>query len=204
MYFWITQSQDPLTSDITFVLTIPAGQTVSLYSWGEPISTYTGTGSTQEITIGASDLPYLYLDFGYNYADVIINYVFYANPNNAVFQIASAPNLLHPGTLQNGPLAWPWLQNDFLHYDIPALKWSFDSDDIDSASFLNTGTVKMVQRQQVSILPVLQKATEDAILSITGIRTAIEGGKTGIITNAKVNLSSRNAELTVVFNPIPQ
>ena len=203
MYFWITQSQDPLTSDITFVLTIPAGQTVSLYSWGDPISTYTGTGSTQEITIGASDLPYLYLDFGYNYADVIINYVFYANPNNAVFQVASTPNLLRNdgSTLQNGPLAWPWLQNDFLHYDIPARKWSLNSDDLDSAEWQNNGTVKMVQKQEISIFPMPEKATEDTIMAITGIRTAIEGGKTGIITNAKINLSSRNAELTVIYNP---
>ena len=94
-----------------------------------------------------------------------------------------------------------WLQNDFLHYDIPARKWSFNSDDLDSAEWQNNGTVKMVQKQEISIFPMPEKATEDTIMAITGIRTAIEGGKTGIITNAKINLSSRNAELTVIYNP---
>ena len=37
-------------------------------------------------------------------------------------------------------------------------------------------------------------------MNIIGIRTGIG---TGIITSATINLSSRNAELTIVYDPIP-
>lgn len=201
-YLVLAQNQ-PMSQSIIINVTIPENYQIYLESYGGTIATFTGDGSAQDIPVN-SNLPDLRLNFGSNYQSVTINNIIANDQSSSVFQIASAPNLLHPGNLQNGPLAWPWLQNDFLHYDIPALKWSFDSDDIDSASFLNTGTIKMVQKQEVSIIPILNKSIEDAIMGITGIRTAIEGGKTGIITNAKVNLSSRNAELTVVFNPIPQ
>ena len=110
-------------------------------------------------------------------------------------------------TLQNGPLAWPWLQNEHLHYDIPARKWCYLHDnlqDIQPTDWQDNGTVKMVQKQEVKVFPMPEKSTEDSIMDITGIHTSIEGGKTGIITNAKINLSSRNAELTIVYDPVPQ
>ena len=126
-----------------------------------------------------------------------------------VYRVPNVANLLNPtNSLQNGPLAWPWLQNEHLHYDIPANKWSYKHDTLkdvnDNNDWESNGTVKMVQKQEVKVYPIPEKSTEDAITSITGIHTSIEGGKTGIITNAKVNLSSRNAELTIVYDPVPQ
>ena len=109
--------------------------------------------------------------------------------------------------LQNGPLAWPWLQNEHLHYDIPANKWCYKHDnlqDIQTEDWEDNGTVKMIQKQTVKPVPITDKGTEDSIMDITGIHTSIEGGKTGIITNAKINLSSRNAELTIIYDPVPQ
>ena len=61
----------------------------------------------------------------------------------------------------------------------------------------------MIQKQTVKPVPITDKGTEDSIMGITGIHTSIEGGKTGIITNAKINLSSRNAELTIIYDPVP-
>ncbi len=200
-YFVLAQNR-PMSSDVLINLTIPNGQQVTLETAGGTIATYTGDGSAQDIIV-TSRLPYLRLNFGSNFSQLVINYIAVPSDSTSVYQVAVTPNLLRNdgSTLQNGPLAWPWLQNDFLHYDIPARKWSFNSDDLDSAEWQNNGTVKMVQKQEISIFPMPEKATEDTIMAITGIRTAIEGGKTGIITNAKVNLSSRNAELTVIYNP---
>ena len=200
-YLVLAQNQ-PMSSDVFINLTIPNGQQVTLETAGGTIATYTGDGSDQDIIV-TSRLPYLRLNFGSNFSQLVINYITVPSGNTSVYQVAVTPNLLRNdgSTLQNGPLAWPWLQNDFLHYDIPARKWSFNSDDLDSAEWQNNGTVKMVQKQEISIFPMPEKATEDTIMAITGIRTAIEGGKTGIITNAKINLSSRNAELTVIYNP---
>ena len=98
------------------------------------------------------------------------------------------------------------MQNEHLHYDIPANKWCYKHDnlqDITTEDWEADGTVKMIQKQTVKPVPITNKDTEDIIMDITGIHTSIEGGKTGIITNAKINLSSRNAELTIVYDPIP-
>ena len=191
-------------------LTAPQGTEINLIlRWNTPqqgsriVQTYTATGDKQCISVVyeyAFIVPHsLAIDFGPDYAQVTIHRI-HARTGN-VYCVANTPNLLHPSTyLQNAPLAWPTLQNEYLHYDIPAQRWSFDTDDLSTAQFLPTGTVKMAKRQEVKILPIPDYATEQQIMNIIGIRTGIG---TGIITSATINLASRNAELTIVYDPIP-
>ena len=189
-------------------VTIPNGQTATLKQGNTTVETYTGTGESQllSINVTAPAQQNIWIDFGANYANVTINRIriHYGN----VYRVPNTPDLLNTENyLQNGPLAWPWLQNEHLHYDIPANKWCYKHDnlqDIQTEDWEDDGTVKMIQKQTVKPVPITEKGTEDSIMDITGIHTSIEGGKTGIITNAKVNLSSRNAELTIVYDPVPQ
>ena len=190
--------------------TAPQGTEIKLLlHWHLPnqgtvqVNTYTATGEKQCISIvyeSAFIVPHsLALDFGPDYSQVTIHRI-HAHTGNIYF-VANTTNLLRPSTyLQNAPLAWPTLQNEYLHYDIPAQRWSFDTDDLSTANFLTSGTVKMAKRQEVKILPIPDYATEQQIMDIIGIRTGLG---TGIITSATINLSSRNAELTIVYDPIP-
>ena len=189
-------------------VTIPNGQIATLKQGNTTIETYTGTGESQllSINVTAPAQQNIWIDFGANYANVTINRIriHYGN----VYRVPNTTDLLNTENyLQNGPLAWPWLQNEHLHYDIPAKKWSYLYDnlqDIQTEDWEADGTVKMIQKQTVKPVPITDKGTEDSIMDITGIHTSIEGGKTGIITNAKINLSSRNAELTIVYDPVPE
>lgn len=189
-------------------VTIPNGQTATLKQGNTTVETYTGTGESQllSINVTAPAQQNIWIDFGANYANVTINRIriHYGN----VYRVPSTTDLLNPlNYIQNGPLAWPWLQNEHLHYDIPANKWCYKHDnlqDITTEDWEADGTVKMIQKQTVKPVPITDKGTEDSIMDITGIHTSIEGGKTGIITNAKINLSSRNAELTIVYDPVPE
>ena len=192
-----------LTAYINIYLSIPVGQEVTVYK-DSTATVYTHTASTQVITIMVDDLfisgnHQLYVDFGPDYQNVIIHRIHAIFGN--VFAVANTPNLLRPGsTLTNGALSWPHLQNEYLHYDIPAQRWSFDTDDLSTAQFIPSGTVKMAKRQEVKILPIPDYATEQQIMNIIGIRTGLG---TGIITSATINLASRNAELTILYDPIP-
>ena len=174
------------------------------------IATYTGTGEKQLIVVTLDMSPtypfILRLNFGVGYNHIIIHRIHASS--GQVYYVPNVTDLLSPSNyLQNGPLAWPWLQNEHLHYDIPANKWSYLYDNLqdvnDNDAWQDNGTVKMIQKQTVNPVPITDKSTEDSIMDITGIHTSIEGGKTGIITNAKVNLSSRNAELTIIYDPVP-
>ena len=195
-------------------VTIPGGTIISVDlvdSRGTVINRqeYVGSGRLQLISVvyQQSLIGYHYeINFGNNYQNVTIHRIHMAFGN--VYYIPNTPDrLTQTNYLQNGPLAWPWLQNEHLHYDIPANKWCYKHDnlqDIQTEDWQNDGTVKMIQKQTVKPVPITDKGTEESIMDITGIHTSIEGGKTGIITNAKVNLSSRNAELTIVYDPVPQ
>ena len=176
----------------------------------ETITTYTGTGEKQLIVVTLDRSPtypfILRLNFGVGYTHIIIHRIHASS--GQVYYVPNVTDLLNTENyLQNGPLAWPWLQNEHLHYDIPANKWCYNHDnlqDITTEDWEADGTVKMIQKQTVTPVPITDKGTEDSIMDITGIHTSIEGGKTGIITNAKINLSSRNAELTIVYDPVPE
>ena len=196
-------------------ITIPEGQTISLKLGSLVAETYTGTGSPQIIIINTASPQAISLDFGEDYTDIIIHRI-HSNLSAPLYRVPNTPDLLAAPPampllqkyLQNGPLAWPWLLNEHLHYDIPANKWTYKYETVQEANAANdwedTGTVKMVQKQEIAIFPMPEKSTEDRIMAITGIRTSIEGGKTGIITTAKVNLSSRDAKLSIVYDPVPQ
>ena len=192
-------------------INIPQGYTINvIYNTGSSFIThpYTGTGNPQLIELNYIGGSSVQIDFGANYSQVtILRYHADQFPGN-VYYIPNVTDMLTPANyLQNGPLAWPWLQNEHLHYDIPANKWCYKHDnlqDIQTTDWNDNGTVKMIQKQTVKPVPITDKGTEDSIMDITGIHTSIEGGKTGIITNAKINLSSRNAELTIIYDPVPQ
>lgn len=183
-------------------VTIPEGDIVTV-STDTSTTSYTGTGKPQWIPI---DLPAnatnIIIVWGDNYADITLHRV-HARSGN-VFNVPNVADLLRPTNyLQNGVLAWPWLQNEYLHYDIPAAKWTYLKDDYtdnQSVTWLDTGTIKMVKKQNLAVVPVPDTYTEDAIMGIMGVRTGLG---IGIIDNAKINLSSRNAELTIVYDPIP-
>ena len=201
VYVWLTAS---FGNTITVELLNNDTQSVTT------LATYTGTGNPQMIEVNLTASPTYNFTLRVNFGSdrwPVIHRVHAADGN--VYRVPNVTDLLSPtNSLQNGPLAWPWLQNEHLHYDIPANKWSFKHDTLQETNTANdwetNGTVKMVQKQEVKAFPIPEKSTEDAIMTITGIHTSIEGGKTGIITNAKVNLSSRNAELTIIYDPVPQ
>lgn len=196
----ITAGIAPRLVAATIWLTAPSGQQIVVHN-GALEYTYTGTGEMMliEINTWVAPLGSLTMDFGANYSAVTI-YRVHGTAGN-VYLIPNTESKLHPGVyLQNGPLSWPWLQNEYLHYDIPAAKWSFNSDDIEEADFLSNGTIKMVKKQTIAVVPVPDASTEDAIVDIMGVKTGLG---TGIIDSAKINLSSRNAEMTIIYDINP-
>ena len=207
-YIWLTMPQG-MTARVTIDdLTLTHNPLPSIH-----VGTWTGTGEQQVISLNDrsafAHTMTLRILFSGDASQVTIHRI-HARTGQ-VYNVPNTPDLLsspnNPNYLQNGPLTWPWLQNEHLHYDIPANKWSYLYDNLqdvnDNNAWQDNGTVKMIQKQTVKPVPITDKSTEDNIMDITGIHTSIEGGKTGIITNAKINLSSRNAELTIIYDPIP-
>ena len=200
---------------LTLIITViaPAEHTITLElhhtdtSITETIATYTGTGQIQTIFItflqGQHNvIPQI--NFGAAYRNVIIHRIQTTIGN--VFRVPNVDNLLRDddSKLQNGVLAWPWLQCEYLHYDIPAAKWTYKKDEYTDNPDLvweTDGTIKMVKKQNIAVVPVPDASTEDAIMGIMGVRTGLG---TGIIDNAKINLSSRNAEMTIIYDINPQ
>jgi len=191
-------------------LTIPSGYQVKLQGITSggivDIRTYTGSGAMRLISItdytlipGVSEYR---LNFGTNYANVTVHRVHGHSGNT--YYVPNVTNLLRTeNTLQNGVLAWPWLQMEYLHYDIPAAKWTYCKDDYtDNQTIVweTDGTIKMVKKQTLGVVSIPDASTEDAIMSIMGVRTGLG---TGIIDNAKINLSSRNAEMTIIYDINP-
>lgn len=182
-------------------LTVPEGQEVTLKAVlaGDvvTIATYTGTGERMMIAITSNTIVpgaiMLRLDFGANYGNVTVHRV-HGDEGN-VYQVPNTESRLTEGLyLQNGPLAWPSLQCAYLHYDVPAAKWAYDSDDIEDATFVDGGMVKLIKKQDVGVLPVPMVAYEQRL--VDGIRTGLG---TGVLDSATVNLGSRNAVLTLRF-----
>ena len=186
--------------DMTLVVTAPVGQTMTLVDCAnsicQSVATYSGTGEMQTLHItysatGGTD-NVVKVNFGANYGDVIIHRV-HSNTGN-VYAVPNTESFLNPGImLQNGPLAWPSLQNRYLHYDVPAVRWAFDSDDYDAADFSNVnGTVKLVKRQTVGVVPFREGDPE----ANRGVNTGLG---VGVIETATVNLGSRNVEFELVM-----
>ena len=205
---------DPPFSTLIITITAPAEHTITLElhhtdtGITETIATYTGTGQIQTIFITflqgqRNVVPQI--NFGASYRSVIIHRIQTTTGN--VFRVPNVRNLLHTNTinyLQNGVLAWPWLQCEYLHYDIPAAKWTYLKDDYTDNPDLvweSDGTIKMVRKQTLAVVPVPDASTEEAIVDIMGVKTGLG---IGIIDNAKINLSSRNAEMTIIYDINPQ
>jgi len=181
-------------------LTAPSGYTITITNGGSQ-QMKLGTGKPMRIALESSIHTYT-INFGADYANVVIHRL-HARSGN-VFRVPNVTNMLRTeNTLQNGVLAWPWLQVEYLHYDIPATKWTYLKDDYtDNQTIVwkETGTIKMVKKQTLAVVPVPDASTEDAIVDIMGVKTGLG---TGIIDNAKINLSSRNAEMTIIYDINP-
>jgi len=210
----VTDSRGEIVFDLW--ITIPSGQTATMslndttQGTTTHIGTYTGTGAPQRIyaSMMVANPVHTYaitINFGANYADVIIHRI-HARSGN-VFYVPNVRNLLRTDVvnyLQNGVLAWPWLQKEYLHYDIPAAKWTYLKDDYTDGQTIvweTDGTIKMVKKQNLAVVPVPDASTEEAIMDIMGIKTGLG---IGIIDSAKINLSSRNAEMTIIYDINPQ
>lgn len=196
--------------DMTLVVMVPEGQefTVEMnpvlpgpVMW---VGTYHGTGAVQSVQIVVDlrgDVLYtLRVDFGTGYGDVTLHRI-HNNLSGNVYAVPNTESELTEGVyLQNGPLAWPSLQAAYLHYDVPAAKWSLNSDDPtdDATEWRDGGTVKLIKKQEVPTLPVPDLATEQRLKE--GIRTGLG---TGILDSATVNIGSRNAEMTLVYDITP-
>lgn len=193
-------------------LTIPVGQSVTVELYDEstgiaqPMKIYHGTGEEMVIV---NDNPYNYapplllrVNLGSGYANITIHRLHSTLGN--VYNVPNVANRLGDGYLQNGVLAWPWLQCEFLHYDIPAQRWSYDSDDIDTATFETSGTVKLRKKQEVPLLPLPTKSDEEDLDKgvIGGLKDSQGQLQTGIVKSATINLGTRNATLTLMYDMI--
>lgn len=190
--------------DIWF--TAPVGHVVSLDD-GDRLVPYIGTGKPQVISLMVDVMyitrdHYLKIDWGEGYADVTVHRIH--GVSGTVYNVPNVRDLLadDESYLQNGALAWPWLQNEYLHYDVPAKRWSYTADDVDEVEeWENNGTVKLVKKQTVGVVPFM---SGDPVTD-KGITTALKdrnGQKmTGLIESAAVNLGSRNAEVTLLYDP---
>jgi hypothetical protein len=182
-------------------LTAPSGYTITITNGGSQ-QMKLGTGKPMRIALESSIHTYT-INFGAGYANVVIHRL-HARSGN-VFRVPNVADLLRPNNnIQNGVLAWPWLQCEYLHCDIPAAKWTYLKDDYtDNQTIVweETGTIKMVKKQTLAVVPVPDASTEDAIVDIMGVKTGLG---IGIIDSAKINLSSRNAEMTIIYDINPQ
>ena len=194
--------------DVQLCLTVPVGQDFHVLACGggicRDIAVYTGTGAMQVVIVrySASGLGNneVKVDFGAGYGDVTIHRI-HNNLTGNVYAVPNTESELTEGVyLQNGPLAWPSLQASFLHYDVPAAKWALNSDDPtdEATEWRDGGTVKLIKKQEVPELSVPDLATEQRLKE--GIRTGLG---TGILNSATVNLGSRNAKMTLVYDITP-
>ena len=194
--------------DVQLWATVPEGQEVNVLVCGNGmcsvVATYIGTGEMQCIHAAYTNMGMgiveVKVDFGTGYGDVTIHRI-HNNLSGNVYAVPNTESELTEGVyLQNGPLAWPSLQASYLHYDVPAQRWALNSDDPtdEATEWRDGGTVKLIKKQEVSELPVPDLATEQRLKE--GIRTGLG---TGILDSATVNLGSRNAEMTLVYDITP-
>ena len=198
--------------DIDVWLTMDEGVTAELVMGSTVLDIWSGTGEKMLIRINVRAVGNLTLEFtggggGEERVGVTIHRI-HAH-DGYVYNVPNVENLLGDGYLQNGPLAWPWLQNEYLHYDVPARRWGFKADSADELDniqngWLNNGTVKLCKKQEVPLLPLPTKGDEDNLDLgvIGGLRDSNNQLQTGIVKEAKINLSSRNASLTLMYDMI--
>lgn len=220
--YWVLTSGTRINAMYNIWLTIPAGATATvtiddLSGSRDPlptihVGTWTGTGRPQCISLYDRSGFFqhemtLRVNFGNYYSQVEIHRI-----HALTGHVYNVPNVLNrlteDGYLQNGPLAWPWLQCEFLHYDIPAQRWGYrydDLDDLDSHQAWETdGTVKLRKKQEVPMLPLPTKSDEEKLDKgvIGGLKDSQGQLQTGIVKSATINLGTRNATLTLMYDMI--
>lgn len=220
--YWVLTSGIFINAMYNIWLTIPEGETVDvtiddLSGSLDPmptihVGTWTGTGRPQCISLydrySFQHEMTLRIDFGNDYSQVEIHRL-----HAMTGQVYNVPNVLNrlteDGYLQNGPLAWPWLQCEFLHYDIPAQRWGYKYDDLDALDshedgWETDGTVKLRKKQEVPLLPLPTKSDEEDLDKgvIGGLKDSQGQLQTGIVKSAKINIASRNASLTLMYDMI--
>lgn len=172
-----------------------------------------GFGTTQMFSVKVTIGHQFRVNFGANYGQVFVQRIHRVHESNdPVYRVPNTLDRLSdptdPSYLQNGPLAWPWLQCDFLHYDIPAQRWGYkydDLDDLDSHQAWETdGTVKLRKKQEVPLLPLPTKSDEENLDKgvIGGLKDSQGQLQTGIVKSATINLGTRNATLTLMYDMI--
>lgn len=204
-YIWLTMPQG-MTATVTIddLSIINPGPSIFIGTW-------TGTGEPQVISLNDRSTfqrtMTLRVLFSGDASQVTIHRIHALT--GQVYNVPNVDNLLDDGYLQNGPLAWPWLQNEYLHYDVPARRWGFKADSADELDnipngWLDNGTVKLCKKQEVPLLPLPTKSDEDSLDKgvIGGLRDSNNQLQTGIVKEAKINLSSRNASLTLMYDMI--
>ena len=186
--------------DIELWVTMPYGYMIEVEACDEStcriIGQYVGTGEKQLVHIEylpmGGDLS-VRVNYGSGYRDVVVHRIH--NNTGILYRVPNTESYLSIGVyLQNGPLAWPSLQNNYLHYDVPSKRWSFNSDDMDTANFYNrNGSVKLVKRQTVGVVPF---RLADPVAT-SGVRTWLG---VGVIAEAHINLGSRNVSFELLHD----
>lgn len=202
-------------------LTVPEGDVINVTlrntdtMTDRTITSITGTGRPQVLRLEVDEMyisgsRVLFVDFGGDWQQVVVHRVHALTGN-----VYNVPNVLNrlseptePGYLQNGALAWPWLQCEFLHYDVPAQRWGYKYDDLDALDSHNAweadGTVKLRKKQEVPLLPLPTKNDEEDLDKgvIGGLKDSQGQLQTGIVKSASINLGTRNATLTLMYDMI--
>ena len=207
----------PFYAHYCLCLTIPVGQSVTVELYNEstgiaqPKETYQGTGEEMVIVNNNSHnyvSPLLLrVNLGVGYANITIHRLHVTLGN--VYNVPNVANRLDEGYLQNGVLAWPWLQCEFLHYDVPAQRWGYKYDDLEALDshedgWETDGTVKLRKKQDVPLLPLPTRSDEEDLDKgvIGGLKDSQGRLQTGIVKSATINLGTRNAELTLLYDMI--
>ena len=189
--------------------TIPVGEEVRLVlqsaGSSQVIAIYQGTDGVQPIIVP-------YVQSRGDIFKLFFNTLTVRRIHALTGNVYNVPNVLNrlteDGYLQNGPLAWPWLQCEFLHYDVPAQRWGYKYDGLDAldshGAWETDGTVKMRKKQEVPLLPLPTKSDEEDLDKgvIGGLKDSQGQLQTGIVKSATINLGTRNAKVTLMYDMI--
>ena len=195
--------------DVIIWATIPVGEEVRLVlqsaGSSQVIAIYQGTDGVQPIIVP-------YVQSRGDIFKLFFNTITVRRVHALTGNVYNVPNVLNrlteDGYLQNGPLAWPWLQCEFLHYDVPAKRWGYRYDDLDAldshGAWETDGTVKMRKKQEVPLLPLPTKSDEEDLDKgvIGGLKDSQGQLQTGIVKSATINLGTRNAKVTLMYDMI--
>lgn len=205
-----------IVADCFIWMTIPSALNVTLRKTDNgvvtDIATYQGTGEPQCIRVLVDEL---YIG-GTHSLTLVFGAAFYAMKihriqarSGVIYTVPNVRNMLGSGFLQNGVLAWPWLQCEFLHYDVPAQRWGYKYDDLEALDshedgWETDGTVKLRKKQDVPLLPLPTRSDEEDLDKgvIGGLKDSQGRLQTGIVKSATINLGTRDAELTLMYDMI--